>query len=321
MRALVTGAKGFVGRYLVDALRAEDADVFACGGPNDRDDRDCVVDVRDARTLRGALETFRPTVIFHLAAQTFVPEALRAPIETYEINAMGTARLAEAVRAYADLPKRIVFASSAEVYGARDSGEYPLRESLDLRPRNPYGASKAAAEAILLSEARSFGTDVVIARAFNHIGPGQREEFVVASLAAQLARIAGGGTPQLFVGNLDAARDFLDVRDVAAAYVALARAGERGEVYNVCSGRAITIRDVLRELIAIARVPVEVREEPLRVRSADIPLSVGAPGKLRSRTGWAPQIPLLRSLRDVYEAARAAAQNPSVVPHDRRATS
>ncbi|MGC2405282.1 MAG: GDP-mannose 4,6-dehydratase [Candidatus Cybelea sp.] len=311
MRALVTGAKGFVGRYLVDALRAEGVEVFACGGPNDRGERDCVLDVRDARTLRCALEAFRPTVVFHLAAQTFVPEAMRAPVETYEINAMGTARLAAAVRAYADSPTRIVFASSAEVYGARDPGEYPLRESIELRPRNPYGASKAAAEAMLLSEARSFGTDVVIARAFNHIGPGQREEFVVASLAAQLARIAGGGAPQLFVGNLNAARDFLDVRDVAAAYVALARDGEPGEVYNVCSGRAVTIRDVLRELITIARVPVEVREDPLRVRSADIPLSVGAPEKLRSRTGWAPQIALPRSLRDIYEAARAIAQNPS----------
>lgn len=316
MRALVTGAKGFVGRYLVETLRAQGGEVLACGGPNDADDRDCIVDVRDTRTLCRALEAFRPTVVFHLAAQTFVPEALRAPVETYEVNAMGTARLAEAVRAYADPPSRIVFASSAEVYGVRDSLEYPLREGLELRPRNPYGASKAAAEAMLLSEARSFGTDVVIARAFNQIGPGQREDFVVASLAAQLALIASGGSPQLFVGNLEAARDFLDVRDVAAAYVAVASDGERGEAYNVCSGRAVSIRDVLRELIAIARVPVEVREDPGRIRSADIPLSVGAPDKLRSRTGWAPQIPLTRSLRDIYEAARAVAQNPSVVPHD-----
>jgi GDP-4-dehydro-6-deoxy-D-mannose reductase len=312
VRALVTGAKGFVGRYLLDALRAEGAHTFACGGPNDRDEYDRTIDVRDERTLQNALETFRPTVIFHLAAQTFVPESVRAPIETYEINAMGTARLAHAVRGYAaDSPVRIVFASSAEAYGPRDPSEYPLHERLDLRPGNPYGASKAAAEAILLGEARSYGTDVVIARAFNHVGAGQREEFVVASLAAQLARIAAGGPPQLLAGNLSAARDFLDVRDVAAAYIALARGGERGEVYNVCSGRAVTIADVLRELIAIARVPVEVREDPKRVRSADISLSVGSPAKLRARTGWVPQIPLPRSLRDIYEAARAAVQNQS----------
>ncbi|MGB8910521.1 MAG: GDP-mannose 4,6-dehydratase [Candidatus Cybelea sp.] len=292
MRALVTGAGGFVGPYLVDVLRQRaKAEVFE-------------VELGRLPDLRAALDTFRPTVVFHLAAQTFVPDALRAPADTYEVNVMGTARLAEAVRTCAAEPRpRFVFASSAEVYGARDSSEYPLRETLDLRPRNPYGASKAAAEAILLGEARSFGTDVVIARGFNQIGPGQKEHFVVASLAAQLARIAAGGPPQLFVGNLDTARDFLDVRDVVAAYVELARHGERGEVYNVCSGSAVTIRDVLRELIAIARVAVEVREDPARMRSSDIPLSVGSAEKLRARTGWAPQIPLPRSLRDVYDAA------------------
>ncbi len=296
MRALVTGAGGFVGPYLVDALR-QGANAEACE-----------VELGGVPELRAALDAFRPTVVFHLAAQTFVPDALRAPINTYEVNVMGTARLAEAVRTYAGEPRpRIVFASSAEVYGARDSSEYPLRETLDLRPRNPYGASKAAAEAILMGEARSFETDVVIARGFNHIGPGQKEHFVVASLAAQLARIAAGGPPQLFVGNLDTARDFLDVRDVVAAYVELARHGERGEVYNVCSGSAVTIRDVLRELIAIARVAVEVREDPARVRSTDIPISVGSAEKLRAHTGWAPQTPLPRSLRDVYTAAQRLA--------------
>ncbi|HEY6327162.1 MAG TPA: GDP-mannose 4,6-dehydratase [Candidatus Cybelea sp.] len=302
MRALVTGAGGFVGQYLLAALRDSGAEVF-----------DCPVDVNDAATLRAALEASRPTVVFHLAAQTFVPEALRAPLETYETNAMGTARLAAAVRDHSGgAPPRIVFASSAEVYGARDAGEYPLVETLDLRPVNPYGASKAAAETILLGEASSFGLDVVITRAFNHIGPGQDERFVVASFAAQLARIATGGPPQLLVGNLEAARDFLDVRDVVRAYIALAREGDSGQIYNVCSGRAITIRDVLRELIAIARVPVEVREDPERNRSTDLPLSVGDPAKLRSKTGWEPNVPLVRSLHDIYAAeqkrvARAAA--------------
>lgn len=294
MRALVTGAGGFVGRYLTAALRSDGADVF-----------DSHVDVNDARALRAALDAFHPTVIFHLAAQAFVPESLRTPLETYETNALGTARVAQAVRGCSRAAPRIVFASSAEVYGSRDAAEFPLAETLDLRPRNPYAASKAAAEAILLGEARSFGTDVVVARAFNHIGPGQDERFVVASFAAQLARIAAGGPPQLWVGNLEAARDFLDVRDVVAAYIALARDGERGEIYNVCSGGAVTIRDVLRELIGIARVPVEVRDDPERKRGgAEIPLLVGSPAKLRARTGWEPKIPLVQSLRDIFEARR-----------------
>lgn len=306
MRALVTGASGFVGRYLVDALHDDGAEVLACGGPHDAGAQYVAIDLGDVHALRRTLETFRPTVVFHLAAQTFVPQALRAPVETYEVNALGTARLAEAIRDLAsDARPRIVFASSAEVYGARDPASYPLHEALDLRPGNPYGASKAAAEMMLLGAARGFGLDVVIARAFNHIGSGQSERFVVASFADQLARIGAGGPPQLLVGDLEAARDFLDVRDVVAAYIALARGGERGEIYNVCSEVAVTIRDVLRELILIARVPVEVREDPARMRASDMPLSVGSSAKLRARTGWTPQIPLVRSLRDVYEAARA----------------
>lgn len=145
---------------------------------------------------------------------------------------------------------------------------------------------------------------MIVTRAFNHIGAGQSDRFVVASLAAQLARIAEGAAAQLYVGNLETARDFLDVRDVAGAYVALARGGASGEIYNVCSGTAVSIRDILGELIRIARVPVEVREDPARVRSADVPLSVGDPSKLRTRTGWQPQIPLVRSLRETYQAVR-----------------
>ncbi len=306
MRALVTGASGFVGHFLVGALRRQGDEVLACGGPHDDRSDFFPIDLGDPDSLRAALEAARPNVIFHLAAQTFVPDSLRSPIESFETNALGSARLAEAVRAYAADPSpRIVFASSAEVYGIRDRSEYPLNESLDLRPANPYGASKAAAEAFLLSGARSFGLDVVVARAFNHIGPNQGERFVVASLAAQLARIAGGGEPQMYVGSLSSARDFLDVRDVVEAYLALARRGEGAQVYNVCSGRAVTIRDVLRELISIARVPVEVREDPQRVRATEIPLSVGSSEKLREATGWQPKITLDRSLRDVYAAALA----------------
>lgn len=305
-RALVTGASGFVGGFLVEALRREGADVLACGGPHDPDGEYFRIDLADPQTLRAALDAAKPAVVFHLAAQTFVPESLAAPLETYEINALGSARLAEAVRACAGEKPRIVFVSSAEVYGARAHEELPLRERLDQRPATPYGASKAAAEAMLLAASRSYGVDVVVARSFNHIGPGQSERFVVASLAAQLARIAAGGPPQLSVGNLAAARDFLDVRDVVAAYLALARDGQSGEVYNVCSGRAVAIREILRELIAIARVAVEVREDPNRMRSAEIPLSVGSPEKLYARTGWIPEIPLVRSLQDIYGAALTA---------------
>ena len=225
-----------------------------------------------------------------------------SPTRTYDVNVLGTAALTQAVRDYAATgarAPRIVFTSSSEVYGRREPGEFPLTEALDLRPNNPYAASKAAAEAILLAESRCFRMDVVVARSFNHIGPRQSDRFVVAGMAAQLARAALEKTP-LLVGNLEASRDFLDVRDVVAAYLLLAQRGERGEVYNVCSGSAVKIRDVLGELIRIAHVPVEVREDPTRMRPLDTPLFVGDNRKLRDATGWAPQLPLRQSLRDVY---------------------
>jgi GDP-4-dehydro-6-deoxy-D-mannose reductase len=306
VRALVTGASGFVGRHLVAALRRDGAEVFACGGPRDGGEF-FALDLADARSIRDAIDAARPSVVFHLAARTFVPDSFASPLATYETNAMGTARLAQAVREYArggaKMP-RVVFPSSAEVYGRREAAEFPLRESLDLRPATPYAASKAAAEAFLLAETRSLGMDVVVARAFNHIGPGQSERFSVASFAAQLARIARGGDPVLLVGNLAAARDFLDVRDVVEAYLALARAGEPGEVYNVCSGGAVSLRDVLGRLVHIARVPVEICEDPQRMRPLDVPVFVGSNEKLRARTGWAPSIPLERSLRDAYQSVR-----------------
>jgi len=305
MRALVTGASGFVGRYLVAALHELRYDVVACGGPSDPDY--FPIDLTETPSLRAALEVAQPDVVFHLAAQTFVPQSISSPLETYDVNALGTARLAAALREYAAagnaLP-RLVFTSSAEVYGMQPPEAFPLYETVAPNPANPYAASKAAAEAFLLGEAHAFGLDVVIARAFNHIGPGQNERFAIAGFASQLARIAAGGDAKLLVGNLDARRDFLDVRDVVAAYVALARGGESGEIYNVCSGAARSIREALRELIIAAHVPVEVREDPARMRPSDVPLFVGSNEKLRVRTGWEPRINFSRSVRDIYEAAR-----------------
>lgn len=304
MRVLVTGASGFVGRHLVHALARENAEVVACGGPHDGAEY-FPLDLSNPDSLRAAVTAARPDLVFHLAAQSFVPAALESPSSTYDVNILGTARLAEAVRTWGGDPPRFIFASSAEVYGPREAHEYPLREALERRPVNPYGASKAAAEMLLLADARTFASDVVIARGFNQIGPGQSERFVVASLAAQLARIAGGAEPQMYVGNLGAARDFLDVRDAVEAYLTLARRGEGAQIYNVCTGRAVTVRDVLRELIAIARVAVEVREDPARVRARETLLSVGDPAKMRELSGWQAQIPLKQSLEDIYEHARA----------------
>ena len=307
MRALVTGASGFVGRYLVERLRAADYEVVAAGGPHETEPEFLPIDLGDADSIRAAFDVARPDVVFHLAAQAFVPRSLEAPDETYEINVLGTARVLAVLRAWSrenDAKVRFVFISSAEVYGAQPPSAMPLRESTAPNPVNPYAASKAAAEAVVLGEARSFGVDVVIARAFNHIGPGQNDRFVVPSFAHQLAAIARGGEPVMHVGNLDARRDFLDVRDVVDAYIAIAERGESGEAYNVASGSAVSIREILGELIRIAHVPVEVRDDPARMRPSDVPIIYGSSEKLHERTGWAPRIPLRRSLQDVYAQAQ-----------------
>lgn len=311
MRALVTGASGFVGRYLVERLRAAGYEVVAAGGPHETEPAFLPIDLADAESIRAAFDVARPDVVFHLAAQAFVPRSLEAPDETYEVNVMGTAGVLAVLRAWRrenDAKVRFVFISSAEVYGVQPAEAMPLLETTLANPVNPYAASKAAAEAIVLGEARSFGVDVVIARAFNHIGPGQNDRFVVPAFANQLAAIARGGEPIMHVGNLDARRDFLDVRDVVDAYVAIAERGESGQAYNVASGSAVSIREILGELIRIAHVPVEVRDDPARMRPSDVPIVYGSSEKLRARTGWEPRIPLRRSLQDVYAQAQMSRQ-------------
>ena len=309
MKALVTGADGFVGRYLADALQRGGAEAVLAGGPAARGPF-LPLDINDGDSVRAAFEAAKPDVVFHLAAQTFVPDSIASPKETYRTNVLGTAAILHAVRGQRDAggaSARVMLVSSAEVYGKQEQSAYPLKESVAPNPGNPYAASKAAAEALVLGESSTYGLDVVITRAFNHIGPGQSDRFVVATFASQLAAIAKGAAPQLWVGNLEAKRDFLDVRDVVEAYVALASGGESGQIYNVASGSAVSIREILGELVRIARVPVEIREDPERTRPSDTPLSCGNSEKLRGRTGWAPNLTLRRSLQDVYAAALSSA--------------
>lgn len=299
MRVLVTGGNGFVGGHLVSALRARGDDVVSAGRTDERGHRG--LELSDSESVRRLVEDVGAELIFHLAAQAFVPEALASPLATYDINVMGTARVLEAVRTSTRSDARVVVASSAEVYGIAAS---PSRESSQVRPVNPYGASKAAAEYVASAYVSSSDLDVVIYRGFNQIGPGQDERFAVPSFARQLAEIATGTEPVMRVGNLDAKRDFLDVRDAVNALLLLADRGDEGETYNVCRGEGISISTVLQTLISIANVQVEIREDPERMRPSDNPLSVGDPSKLRERTGWSPQYSLETTLRDVYEDAR-----------------
>jgi GDP-4-dehydro-6-deoxy-D-mannose reductase len=252
----------------------------------------------------GVVEAARPQVVYHLAAVAFVPDATHDPLGTYDINVLGTARLVEALQTvFPQNPPRFIYASSAEVYGVHTPTEYPLSETQLPLPASQYAASKLGGEAVVLAASHAYSIPTVISRAFNHVGPGQDERFAVPAFAKGLAHIANGAEPILAVGNLEARRDFLDVRDVVTAYIALARDGVAGEIYNVCSGRAVSMAEVLRTLISVAHARVEVREMPELMRRSDTPLSVGDNAKLRSATGWQPRYSLAQTLSDVYAEA------------------
>ena len=258
-------------------------------------------------SIVNVVDAAAPDAIIHLAGQAFVPLSLSDPMSTLGVNATGTAAVLEAARAYRDrtsVPVRVLVISSAEVYGMQRPERMPLDENAVAHPANPYAASKLAAEAYAQAWTRAFKLDVLVARPFNHIGPGQDARFVVPSFARQLAEIAAGAPAVLKVGNLEAQRDFLDVRDVCAAYVLLVANARPGEVYNICSGRPVAIREVLRQLITIAHVPVEVQDDPERMRPSDLPLLSGDATKLRAATGWEPSLTLAASLRDIYADAQ-----------------
>jgi GDP-4-dehydro-6-deoxy-D-mannose reductase len=287
-------------------VRASGYETIAAGGP--RDPAPFVpLDILDAAAVGRVVDDASPDAIIHLAGQAFVPQSLADPLGTLGVNATGTANVLEAARTYRDrtkAPLRVLAVSSAEVYGLQRPERMPLDENAVPHPANPYAASKRAAEIYALSWARAFDLDVLVARPFNHIGPGQDTRFVVPSFARQLAEIAAGAPPVMQVGNLEAQRDFLDVRDVCAAYVLLVANARPGEVYNICSGRPVAIREVLRQLITIAHVPVEVRDDPERMRPSDLPILSGDPTKLRAATGWEPSFTLAASLRDIYADAQ-----------------
>ena len=302
-RLLITGASGFVGGYAAATFAAHGYDVVRAGHQGHA--LDIALDLLDESNVQAVVDLARPDYVLHLAAQSFVPAAIADPLQTYNVNVLGTARLFSALHRRGERV-RVLIVSSAEIYGQRLAADFPLREELAPAPRNPYAASKAAVE-MLARAALSPQIDIVIARAFNHIGPGQDPQFVVAGFAAQLAAIVQGRTRIMHVGNLEAERDFLDVRDVVRAYVALMQDGRSGEVYNVCSGQPIAIKEVLRRLIEIAGIPTEVREDAKRLRPSDVPRFFGDVSKLQREVGWLPKYPLSASLTAIWESARAGA--------------
>jgi GDP-4-dehydro-6-deoxy-D-mannose reductase len=307
VRVLLTGVSGFAGPVVAEALAAAGHDVQGLARHAPAPGRAPAgmafhaVDVRDAAAVGRVVVEVVPEAVVHLAAVAEPAVAEADPRLAYEVNLGGTLALLAALRAVSPRP-RLLVASSGAVYGAVQPGELPVAEDTPLRPVTVYGASKAAAELAALQAARAHGLDVVVARPFNHTGPGQSTAYVCAALASQVAAIeAGRQPPVLTVGNVDPVRDFSDVRDVAAGYVALLERGRGSTVYNLCAGEGVSVADLIAQLRSLARVPMWARIDPARRRSNDVERVVGSHERATADTGWKPRIPLLDTLASVLE--------------------
>jgi len=293
-RILVTGAGGFVGRHLLPALRLflPGAELFTQW-----------VDVTDFQALAEVVSVAKPDVCVHLAAVAAIPAARQNPDHAWAVNLHGTLNLANAIKLHAPACV-LVFISSADGYGASFRAGTPLNEEAPLAPLNVYGATKAAADLALGAMAQD-GLHAIRLRPFNHTGPGQSDEFMVAAFARQIARIRLGlQEPVLNVGALDPYRDILDVRDVCAAYamsVAQAKAIAPGTILNLASGTPRRVGSVLQQLLLVAGVDAEIKTDPARLRPSDIPMACGDAAKARGQLGWAPAIPWEKTLQDVVE--------------------
>ena len=316
MRALVTGASGFVGGHLVEHLIGE-GDLVVGLSASGRWPKElehlgrharieaCDLAQGDGEELAGLIGRKRPEVIYHLAAQANPQASVADPRGTWALNLGGTLNLLEAVKG-SGLGPRVVLVGSGVCYGNPGPEFLPVSESCPLRPNNPYAASKGAADLLGIQHHLAHGTDVVMARPFNHAGPRQSPSYVLGGLARQVAEVEAGTRPLIEVGNLDVVRDFTDVRDVVRAYRLLAGRGGAGEIYNLGSGQGIRLADALRTLTSLARVPVEVRVDPARVRPVDQPLLVADASKLRAATGWAPRYAIEQTLADMLDYWRGA---------------
>ena len=315
MKALITGAAGFVGPYVSEVLVRNGVECVGFARPTDtgferlpKEVKICFGDIRDAGAVGDCLREHRPELVVHLAAMTSVPASFEHPGVTFDINVNGTLNLLECIRK-SDIRPRILNVSTSLLYGSEGSGSSGFQESDPWHPNSPYATSKAMGELACAEYFRSFGLDIVTARPFNHVGPGQTPDFVCSDFARQIALImAGKRDNEMRVGNLAPVRDFTDVRDIAQAYYCLLRAGRSGEAYNVCSGHLHAIAEILDCLIKLSGIQVRVTRDEARLRPAEVIRTTGDASKLRRETGWQAVIPLAETmelvLRDWVAAVR-----------------
>lgn len=298
MRAVVTGGLGFVGRHLVRHLQEAGDDVTTLDHQGDHS-----VDITDGPAVTDAIAAAAPEAVYHLAGWADVGASWREPETVFRVNGEGTLHVLEACRAAG--VDRVLAVASADVYGVVTEDELPLTESSPLRPTSPYAASKLAADALAQQAFLGHGLGVIRVRPFNHLGPGQSEQFVAPAIAARIARAERDEVGTIPVGNLSARRDVTDVRDVVRAYRLLMERGAPGEVYNVCTGTDLAIQTLADLLVGLARRPIELVPDPALLRPVDLPVLRGDATKLRAATGWAPAIPIEQTVSDLLDDMRA----------------
>jgi GDP-4-dehydro-6-deoxy-D-mannose reductase len=310
MNVLITGITGFAGSHLAEYILTEHPGAKVCGIVRWRSRMDNVkgilgkielheADLNDIVSLKKALAAIRPDKVFHLAAQSFVPTSWKMPAETFAINALGQINLFEALIDLKLNPK-FQIAGSSEEYGMVYAHEVPMKETNYLRPLSPYAVSKVAQDLLGYQYHQSYGLKTVRTRGFNHTGPRRGDVFVTSNFAKQVAEIEKGGKPPVIqVGNLEAKRDFTDVRDMVRAYWLATEKCEEGDVYNIGSGNTYVMQDMLDMLLGMSTVKVKVEVDPARLRPSDVPILLADASKFRAATGWAPRIPFETTLRDL----------------------
>jgi len=317
LRVLITGAGGFVGVHLAAHLdryapqtQLFGTTLFPAERVHPAVEENHLIDLKDYAKVQALLAHCRPEAIYHLAAQAFVPRSFEDPWETLENNIRAQLNIIQACLEL-NLQPRILIVSSAEIYGEVSPTQLPMGEDTEIGPTNPYSVSKVAQDMLGLQYYLSHDLPIMRARPFNHIGPGQNSRFVAPAFAMQIARIEEGEQEAvIYVGNLAAKRDFTDVRDIVRAYRMIIKSGQPGGAYNVASGLAYSIQQLLDILLSLSDSDIEARVDPARLRPVDVPEIRGDASKLRRDTGWQPTFTFEQTLKDVLADCRQRIRQP-----------
>ncbi|MBU2633971.1 MAG: GDP-mannose 4,6-dehydratase [Nanoarchaeota archaeon] len=309
-RVLITGTTGFVGSHLAELLLNKGFEVHGIERPRSKNENILHIkdklkiheaDIRDATSIQRLIKIVEPEYIFHLAAQSFVHTSFNSPEETLTTNIIGNLNILESVRQL-NIDPVIQIACSSEEYGLVKEDEVPIKETNPLRPLSPYGVSKVAQDTLSVQYNRSYGLKTVITRAFNHTGPRRGEVFATSNFAKQIAEIEKGKKePIIYVGNLDAKRDFTDVRDMVKAYLLAVEKCDYGEAYNICSGKTWKISEMLDILLKMSEKKIEIKQDVSRLRPSDVMILQGDCTKFEEKTGWRPEIPFETTMKDLLD--------------------